>query len=258
VDLPAWKAPPALKPTSKAKKAAKAKAPGRATKASAPSAGSWWKQVYVENFSGSGLSSGWGAYSGSIPSMPGGRWDPSHVEVADGKLRLLTSKVNGQWTSGGVMNSVQARTTYGKYLVRFRMDKAPGVKYALLLWPASGEWPMDGEIDFAEDGGGSRGSTSGTMHWGTTSNHQQVQRRVSANFSNWHTVGVEWTPSKLVYTLDGKAWGTVKSPYAPTKPMNLALQTEAGSCNTWMTCVNSSTPQTTALEVDWVAVYRPK
>jgi len=29
------------------------------------------------------------------------------------------------------------KQTYGKYLVRFRMDKGTGVKYAALLWPES-------------------------------------------------------------------------------------------------------------------------
>jgi beta-glucanase (GH16 family) len=223
----------------------------------APAALNGWTQVYAEDFSGTELGAGWGKYSGEIPSMPGGTWSPSHVQVTQGKLRLLTTKVNGQWTSGGVMNDVQAKTTYGKYLVRFRIDKANGVKYALLLWPDSEQWPMDGEIDFAEDGGGDRSATTATVIWGEDSaSREQIQRKVTADFSSWHTIGVEWTPGQLVYTLDGKPWATVKTQSVPYKPMNLALQTEAGSCNEWITCIDSTTPATTTLEVDWVAVYR--
>jgi len=222
-----------------------------------PAAPVGWTQVYAEDFSGTELGTGWFKYSGAIPSMPGGTWSPSQVQVTQGKLRLLTANVNGQWTSGGVMNNAQARTTYGKYLVRFRMDKANGVKYALLLWPASKQWPMDGEIDFAEDGGGDRSASTATVIWGQDSaSREQIQRRVTADFSSWHTVGVEWTPGQLVYTLDGTPWATVQTQNAPSKPMDLALQTEAGSCNEWITCLDSTTPATTVLEVDWVAVYR--
>lgn len=216
----------------------------------------YWRQVFWDDFTGSSLGHGWGEYNGTIPSMPGGEWDPSHVDVSDGKLKLLTQNVGGQWTSGGVMNHVQAQTTYGKYEVRFRMDKAPGVKYAILLWPKSGTWPQDGEIDFAEDGGGSRTGTTATVHWGPNqASKEMIQRQLKGDFSQWHTLGVEWYWDKLTYTLDGKAWATVYTKNTPSKPMNLAIQTEAGSCGEWMTCVTSATPKTTTLEVDWVSVY---
>jgi hypothetical protein len=232
--------------------------PSQSTSASTPPAApAGWTRAYAEEFSGTELGAGWFKYSGAIPSMPGGTWSPSHVQVTQGRLRLLTARVNDQWTSGGVMNNVQARTTYGKYLVRFRMDKANGVKYALLLWPESEQWPMDGEIDFAEDGGGDRSATTATVIWGQDSaSREQIQRKVTADFSSWHTVGVEWTPGQLVYTLDDTPWATVQTQNVPSKPMDLALQTEAGSCNEWITCLDSTTPATTTLEVDWVAVYR--
>ncbi len=160
----------------------------------APSEISGWTQVFRDNFTGGSLGSGWGKYSGAIPSTPGGTWDGSMVKVADGQLKLHTTKRDGSWISGGVMNHVQARTTYGKYLVRFRMDGQRGqVRLAALA--GSGKWPEDGEIDFAEDGGGDRSSTSGTLHWGTADNRHQVQRQATADFSEWHTVGVEWTPA---------------------------------------------------------------
>lgn len=262
-NLPTWTPPPGTEasgPSSAASdprpsKSSAAKPPTSTTSGGSIPAAAGWTKVYQDDFTGSALGTGWGKYSGAIPSTPGGTWSGSMVEVADGKLKLHTEKVNGAWNSGGVMNDVGGKTTYGKYLVRFRMDKANGVKYALLLWPTSGQWPMDGEIDFAEDGGGSRKSTAGTLHWGTTASHQQLQRNAKADFSKWHTVGVEWTPGKVVFTLDGKPYGTIKNSNAPTKPMNLALQTEAGSCGQWMTCTDSTTPSTTTLEVDWVAVY---
>src|SRR5689334_16309449 len=76
-----------------------------------------WRQVMAEDFkvSGASLPSGWGKYSGNIPSMPGGVWDPARVSVADGMLRLLSAdRGDGTWTSGGVGNDVGARLAYGK------------------------------------------------------------------------------------------------------------------------------------------------
>jgi beta-glucanase (GH16 family) len=97
------------------------------------------------------------------------------------------------------------------------------------------------------------------VHWGTVANHQIAQRSFAGDFSQWHTLGVRWLPGRLVYTIDGQEWASVVSPNLPTKPMNLAIQTEANNdCTlTWATCVDGTTPANVNLEVDWVAVYAP-
>jgi hypothetical protein len=123
-----------------------------------------WKQVFADDFNGTSLANGWGAYDGEISSTPGGLWKDSHVRVRAGKLQLLGYREGDRWVTGGLMNNGPATTLYGKYEVRFRADNANGVKYAILLWPASNKWPDDGEIDFAEDGGGVRDGFSATVH----------------------------------------------------------------------------------------------
>ncbi len=216
-----------------------------------------WKLTYADQFDRNELGPGWHVYNGPIPSTPGGRWSRDHVTVGGGHLTLSTSKVNGVWTSGGVMNSGGAQSAYGRYEVRFRMDKAPGVKYAVLLWPDSGVWPADGEIDFAEDGGGLRASTAATVIYRESDGGTgKVQKSLTVDLSTWHTMGVEWEPGRLTYTLDGAPWATVDSDHVPTKPMNLVVQTEAGSCGRWMTCTDKTTPAVTKLQVDWVALYQ--
>jgi beta-glucanase (GH16 family) len=93
------------------------------------------------------------------------------------------------------------------------------------------------------------------MHYG--SNNSTIQRELSGqDFSQWHTVGVEWTKGKVVYTLDGKAWGSVVSANVPSGPMDLAIQTETGTCgDPWLTCPNATTPSRVDLDVDWVAAW---
>jgi beta-glucanase (GH16 family) len=216
-----------------------------------------WQLVFADDFTHGLNEASWGRYSGQPGGDPGGWWEPSHVVVENGILRLETyrdSRVRGRWVSGGLSSARALRQTYGKYEIRFRMDSGRGVAGILLLWPVRDRWPP--EIDFAEDGGtrSSRSAMSATLHYGAA-NHQ-IQRTVRADFTRWHTMGVEWTPGKLVYTLDGRAWGTVKSRFVPREPMELDMQTQAGTCgNRYAPCPDHSTPAQVALHVDWVRAY---
>ena len=116
----------------------------------------------------------------------------------------------------------------------------------------TGSWPP--EIDFAEDGGGNRQTTTATLHYG--SGNTQVQRSVNADFTQWHTLGVEWTPGKLVYTLDGQPWATVTNPNVPSRPMVLAMQTQVWGCGiAGYDCPDASTPASSDVDVDWVVAY---
>jgi beta-glucanase (GH16 family) len=214
---------------------------------------SGWKQTMAADFEDSRLPKGWVAYHG-LPGGPGhGWWDPAQVLVHQGQLSLEGCWVDGIFTTGGVM-AWGVPQTYGKYEVRFRAQRAHGVKYALLLWPAYGGWPAAGEVDFAEDGDGARQGTTATLHHGAA--NEQEQRALSADFSRWQTVGVEWTPGRLVYTLNGRPWAHVDSAGVPTGPMNLALQLEAGAGDQWSSAPDARTPAHVALDVDWVVSYR--
>jgi hypothetical protein len=260
-------APTAVAPTTDAAATAPSVAPSIAPTAApapvAPTTGlpvgdlPGWHQVLAENFSGSTLPSGWGAYEGHPGGEPDGMWLPSHVTVGNGAMHLNGYQDGGRWATGGVMNSHAASLQYGKYEVRFRMTKGVGVKYAILLWPHAENWPVGGEIDFAEDGGsGTRDHTSGTIHYGA--DNSTIQRELTGvDFSQWHTVGVEWTPGKIAYTLDGKAWGSVLSSHVPTSVMDLGIQTETGTCGEqWLGCPDATTPSHVNLDVDWVSVWK--
>ena len=216
-----------------------------------------WKRVFYDDFKHGVRSSHWGKYSGQPGGDPGGWWDPSHVVARRGILQLRTyrdPRFGNRWVSGGLSSARALTQRYGKYRVRFRMDGGKGVAGIILLWPTADHWPP--EIDFAEDGGrdGSRDSISATLHYGEE-NHQ-IQRGVRADFSRWHTVGVNWTPRKLVYTLDGRRWATVRSRHVPAERMELDIQTQAGTCgDEWAPCPDASTPRRVDMEVDWVAAY---
>jgi beta-glucanase (GH16 family) len=135
------------------------------------------------------------------------------------------------------------------------MDAGKGVAGIVLLWPVQDVWPP--EIDFAETGGitGERKEMSATLHYGK--DNRQIQRTVRADFSHWHTMGVEWTPGLLVHTLDGHRWAAVRSRHVPNIPMELDIQTQAGTCGErYAPCPDSTSPAKVTLQVDRVAVYR--
>jgi hypothetical protein len=216
-----------------------------------------WKQVVAEDFSGSTIPAGWGAYEGTPGGEPNGKWLRSHTTVGNNVLTLAGSQVGDKFATGGIMAGGPAvgGLTYGKYNVRFRINQGHGVKYAALLWPKSENWPIDGEIDFAEDGGGNRSGLTGTLHYGAS--NSQIQRDLTGDFSTWNTLGVEWSPNRIVYTLNDKPWATVTGSAVPHTPMNLAIQTQAGTCGSWAgaSCPDSTTPAHVNLQVDWVTMY---
>jgi beta-glucanase (GH16 family) len=217
-----------------------------------------WVMAFSDDFTGNALdTAAWGAYSGQPSGDPGGFWDPSHVVVHDGMLELLTyrdPRWDNRWVSGGVSSAPALRQAYGKYLVRFRMDRGDGIAGVLLLMPSNGDWPP--EIDFAEDGGGPRSSTTATLHYGSA--NDQTQYSVSTDFSEWHTIGVEWMPGSIVYTLDGRTWARVSSPAVPVGAMEFDAQTQAGTCgDPYDPCPDASTPSRVDMQIDWVVAYRP-
>jgi beta-glucanase (GH16 family) len=228
-----------------------------ASNGAAARAGGKWHRVFSDDFKHGLDRSKWGRYSGQPGGDPGGRWEPSHVVVRDGVLNLETyrdRRYGDRWVSGGLSSARALKQTYGKYEVRFRMDAGKGVAGILLLWPVRDHWPP--EIDFAENGGTTRRrrSMSATLHYGAE--NDQIQREVRADFTRWHTMGLEWTPGKLVYTLDGRPWGRVRGRHVPREPMELAMQTQAGTCgDRYAPCPDSTTPAEVNMQIDWVRVY---
>ena len=216
-----------------------------------------WRQTFVDDFEGDSLSDQWGIYDGVPSGDPVSRWKPDHVQVRDSQLVLEGYQENGQWITGGVSNHTLAQT-YGKWEVRFRMDASDEFPVAFLLWPQGGEWPP--EIDFMEDDGGDRQQTSGFVHYVEGDGRAKVQRGVAADFTQWQTVGVEWLPGSVKFTLNGVPWGEVTGDVVPAQPMWLAMQAQSGGCErkalySSVQCPIAGKPAKANIYIDWVSVY---
>ena len=205
-----------------------------------------WTQILHEEFSTPLNPRRWGVYSGQPGGNPHGMWSPSHVELHLSAARLRGYRENGRFVTAGMMlNSVPQ--VYGKYLVRAHFDRSVGIEQVMLLWPVDGGWPP--EIDFSEGSSGS--PTMATSHW--SSNNQQHHAFAAVDMTKWHTYGVEWTPSRVTFTLDGRSFGTVTGAAVPHVPMSLALQTHATRP---VGGITSAVPREVTEYVDWVSVYR--
>ena len=222
-----------------------------------------WKQIFSDDFDDCDLGSDWGTYSGQPGGNPNSTWDDSMVQVDDGLLNLNSQRTDAGWITGGVSN-YPVTQQYGRWEIRMRADNSDDISYHILLWPQNEKWPP--EIDFAESVSGTRDEMSAFLHWvdDTGSNDKQGVS-TGGDFSEWHTVGVEWGPGIVRYLLDGKVWAEAHSEaMVPNVPMWLGLQAEAGACERradWgMTpCAEASEqrPDTVAVQVDWVTVYAP-
>jgi len=215
-----------------------------------------WRQVFADDFGGRTLNRAkWRLYWGQSGGDPGGFFSPSHVSVANGMLVISGYRdraLGGRWATGGVSSSPGLVQTYGKYEVSFRLDPGVGVGHALLLSALKGQWPP--EFDFSEDDASNRVRTLSTLHYGPRD--AKISRLLTVNLTQWHTLGVEWTPRRLVYTIDGRVWATVVSAHVPSIPMVLDIQTQTWPCaHTWAHCPDGSTPRVVRLYVDWVVAY---
>lgn len=220
-----------------------------------------WKLVFADNFTGHKLGSAWSVYGPTkVPSNPDtAYWSPKHAKVGNGTLTLKGTRNGGKGrivTAGmGLWGAKPLK--YGKVKMLVRVAKCPEVKYAWLLWPYNGEWPSGGEIDFAEDEGGSRAGTTGSVTYasrdGAPAHLPQNYVASHRHFSDWHVVGVEWRRGSIKYTLDGRKWGARKSANIPRGPMVLALQTESlarpGSVPGSFSSCNA--------QIGWVAEWSP-
>lgn len=222
-----------------------------------------WRQIFTDDFDRTELGPWWDAYHGQPAGDPASRWQADHVVLDGTALVLRADRPAGPGTqliTGGVSNW-RIRQTYGKWEVRARVQPSDEVTYAFLLWPASGDWPP--EIDFLEDWGSARTAASAFLHWRTPAGARgKRQFDVRADFTGWHTVGVEWLPGHVVFTLDGRPWAGYRGSEVPDVPMWLALQAQAGGCERRAAsgappCPIAGSPPVADIEIDWVAVYAP-
>ena len=206
-------------------------------------------ESYVNDFTTTGVPAGWNVFTGIPGGDPGAHFGAKHVVFAGGLLRLNTWRdpaYKNRWVTGGLCQCGLSRI-YGAYFARFRVTAA-GPNEVALLWPLTDKWPP--EIDFSETGATDLGTTS-TVHFGATD--RMDHRSIHLDMKQWHTWGVVWTPTSVIYVVDGSAWATVNTPsHIPRVGMTLDFEQRA-MCALGRQCPTIPV----SMLIDWVAEYVP-
>jgi beta-glucanase (GH16 family) len=221
---------------------------------SAPAAGSF-HLIFTDSFNGTSLAGGWTQYNGREGGCcPQTIWARTHLHVSGGVLTMDIGKdpaYGGAWVGAGISQGRSLLRTYGEWNVRFRMTRGTGTAMCMLLTPKSS---TPTAIDFAEESpamGATRSEETSTLHYGSS----MIHNHVTGDFTQWHVMGVQWTPGRLVYTLDGRTWAVTTGSHVPTVPLHLAIQTESGPKGSVHVSPDASTPNPVQLQIDWVQVY---
>jgi beta-glucanase (GH16 family) len=239
--------------------------------------------IYFDDFTGATLGSSWVALDrhGDYSNAEVACYTPANVSVTGGNLEILSrveaktcgdavhAAASWNYTSGMVQWSA-FKFTYGTVEIRAKMAGGQGT------WPAL--WLLGSDCQASNVGSA---DNTGTCNWpqpgsdeiditeiklgALTTVHQNVISGSSTFYSctpttsdvsaNWHVYQLVWTPTSLVWKIDGATTCTKSSPGVPipSHPMFLMINTAIGGQGG--TIVNSTFPQT--LTVDYVKLTQP-
>jgi beta-glucanase (GH16 family) len=210
---------------------------------------SGWTLKFGDDFTGSAISPAWAVYKNEHSHR--GPKLAANVDVHDGMVTLKVTKRNGEWTGSGICASRVTTGTYGRYLLRVRYGHGLGTRATAMLWPTSG-WPP--EVDFME-----YDARDAQHHLLMLTNHYNAGGQtnlmqhafIPGDYREWHTIGLEWTPNELKYTLDGQTTA-VMTGHVPSQPMWVGIANSLGN----LTKPDASDPDSVDLDIDWFAYYK--
>ena len=170
---------------------------------------------------------------------------PEAVACSPAGLVLTASRDSGTYTAwNGPSQYLSGKVwTKGKFEFRYgHLDAVASLPTGIGAWPAiwllgssldEVNWPACGEIDVMEYFGknGQPASVSGSMH--TPADNPTCAYMVpGAPLSGFHTYSLDWLPTSLTWSVDGKAYQTILkknvSQWVFDRPMFLILNLAIG------------------------------
>ena len=116
------------------------------------------------------------------------------------------------YTSARLVSKYKGDWTYGRIEVRAQLPTGRGTWPAIWMLPTdshygNGGWPDTGEIDIMEHVGFDQDLIHATIHTDAYNHMINTQRggskRVTGVSDNFHDYAVEWSPRKMVFSIDG-------------------------------------------------------
>ncbi|HEX5505874.1 MAG TPA: glycoside hydrolase family 16 protein [Thermomicrobiales bacterium] len=238
--------------------------PRGATPAPAFTLDSSWRLVFDDEFDGTALDRGkwhtqypWGRDRSSVGEL---QWYADDAfTVQDGLLHITAEHraMEGHpYTSGLIASWGNFATTYGYFEIRAKLPAGRGLWPAFWLSPADYTvWPP--EIDVFEVLGQTPGVVAMTTHFADPGTGEAAQDQgiyLGPNFADdFHTFAVEWTPTEIVWYIDGVERFSSRTG-VPSQPLYLIANLAVGGPSAGKP--DASTPFPSELEIDYIRVYQ--
>ncbi len=198
---------------------------------------------------------------------------PENARIENGQLQLNILKeeyLGKHYTSARLRTYKKLDFQYGRVVARVKGVYSQGNGFAFWMLGSDFEtvtWPKCGEIDIFENTGRTPSRNIGTAHFAGPDGHQDVfsqgdtilpaGRRWADEF---HDVGIEWSPTYIKWTIDGKVYHTLDltnplNGYRPfNRPFFIILSVGMGGNYSGPPDATTVSPMTAT--VDWVHVYK--
>ena len=193
-------------------------------------------------------------------------YDAMAVSVSQGLLSLTAFiDEQGQIRSGKITTEGHRGFLYGRIEARIRLPEGRGLWPAFWMMPEEKTlgWPLEGEIDILEWTGHEPHRLIGAIHFGDLPpdnvHYSETLRAPGVWSGEFHTYGIEWSPSRIAWYVDDRIHGVVTPADVAPWPwvfddqafhliLNMAVGGTLGG-----EVVPSDLPAT--VEFDWIRVY---
>ncbi len=228
----------------------------KATVAATPQSPAVAKVTLYDDFTASTLNHAiWDKNFNATQTFGSAYWSPTQVATGASHLRLIVKKQAGYgkaYVSGAVTSFGGFSQTYGRYEIRARLPPGKGMWPAFWLMPIDQSWPP--EIDVFEWVASDPTAVYNTLHWQSNNSHYQKSGicHSSTLTTADHTYGVDWTPGRLDFTLDGKICSSLTGSNVPSKPVYVLMNLAIGG--SWPGEPDATTPLPGTFAIRWVKV----
>ncbi|MBR3943297.1 MAG: S-layer homology domain-containing protein [Clostridia bacterium] len=208
-----------------------------------------WVMTFNEEFDGDSVDwSVWKSANGPEGHILSSRW-PENAVVKDGAVHLEVRKeVRGgqSWTAGSISVRPEVFSqAYGYWEARYKFTESTGVNNS--FWMSGGGV----EIDVCEGHYPNKANTNYHVWEGEhTANSKQEKSEYDLS-ADYHTYGLEWNETELLYYLDGRLIATKAHDLAHT-PLYPKLSSAVLS---WAGAVSDKTDGTAQI-VDYVRIWQ--
>lgn len=229
------------------------------------------KLIWSDEFNKDGApdSAKWGYELGNGPDGWGNRElefytnRPENSIVKDGVLKIKAIKENYQgytFTSAKLVSTNKFVFQYGRVELSAKLPEGVGT------WPAvwmmgsnvsSVGWPLCGELDIMEARGSEPNKIFGTLHYPGRcgGNADGGTTMITGASTGFHTYSMEWSPSAIKISVDGKLFHTVLNSASTSFNHDFYLIMNLAIGGFFAGAVDPAITNAT-FEVDYVRVYR--